>query len=116
MKELRNKLLSRQRRAHRVRTKLRSVTTRPRLSIFRSLKHLSAQIIDDQKRQTLVSASDSEIKGKNGLERAKQVGQLIADRAKKKKIEAVAFDRGAYAYHGQVKALAEAARAGGLKF
>lgn len=86
------------------------------MSVFRSLKHLSVQIIDDHKQQTLASASDMEIKGKKGLERAKQIGKLIAERAKKKKITAVTFDRGAYAYHGQVKALAEGAREGSLKF
>lgn len=116
MKAQKNKLFHRQRRAHRVRTKIRGTTDRPRLSVFRSLKHLSAQIIDDRQQQTLASASDTEINGKKGLERAKQIGKLIAERAKKKKIAEVTFDRGAYAYHGQVKALADGAREGGLKF
>jgi large subunit ribosomal protein L18 len=116
MKELTNKLLHRERRAHRVRATIRGTTTRPRLCVFRSLKHLSAQIIDDQKRQTLAHAGDTEIKGKKGMECAKQIGKLIAERAQKKKIFEVVFDRGSYAYHGQIKALAEGAREGGLKF
>ncbi len=116
MKELSNKLILRQKRAHRVRTKLRGTSLRPRLCVFRSSKHLTAQIIDDKKQQTLVSASDLEVKGKSGMERAKLVGKLVADRAAKKKVLEVAFDRGAYAYHGLVKSLAEGAREGGLKF
>ncbi len=116
MKESRNKLWHRQRRAHRVRTKIRGTSQRPRLCVFRSLKHLSVQIIDDQKRQTLASASDCEVKRGKSVEQAKLVGKLIAERAAKKKIGMVAFDRGSYAYHGQVKALADGARESGLKF
>jgi len=116
MKEQTNKLFHRQHRAHRVRTKLRATTLRPRLCVFRSSKHLTAQIIDDKKQQTLAGASDMEVKGKSGMERAKLVGKLIAERAAKKKILEVAFDRGAYAYHGLIKSLAEGAREGGLKF
>lgn len=116
MKESINKLLHRQRRAHRVRTKIRGTTRRPRLCVFRSLKHLSAQIIDDQAGQTVVSASDSQVKEKTGIKRAEAVGQLIAEKAAKKKIKEVAFDRGSYAYHGQIKALADSARQHGLKF
>jgi large subunit ribosomal protein L18 len=116
MKELRSKLKSREHRARRVRTKLRAVSQYPRLSVFRSLKHLSAQIVDDQKQTTLVSACDREVSGQKGLDRARAVGKLLAGKALKRKITTVAFDRGAYTYHGKVKALAEGARAGGLKF
>lgn len=94
----------------------------PRLSIFRSNKHIYAQIIDDQKGKTLVSISDKKFK-KNITKKeltknlvAKLVGEKLADKAKKEKIKKVCFDRGAYKYHGRVKALAEAARKGGLIF
>jgi large subunit ribosomal protein L18 len=86
--------------------------------VFRSNTHIYAQVIDDEKGVTLVSASSIELKLKNGsnIEAAKQVGALVAKRASEKKIENVVFDRGGYLYHGRVKALAEAARAAGLKF
>ena len=92
----------------------------PRLNVFRSAKHITAQIIDDEAGNTLVSASsmDKDLKIENGgnVEAAEKVGELIAKRAKKAKIETVVFDRGGYLYHGRVKALAEAARENGLKF
>lgn len=107
-------------RHERVRDKVVGTATSPRLNVFRSNGNIFAQIIDDEKGVTLCSASsiDKELKIKNGgnIEAATKVGELIANRAKKAKIETVVFDRGGYLYHGRVKALAEAARANGLKF
>lgn len=112
-----------QRRAMRVRTKLRKVAEgRPRLSVARSHKNIAAQIIDDEKGITLASASTLEkaVLGKSGtggnIDAAAQVGKTLAERAKKAGIEDVVFDRGRYIFHGRVKALADAAREGGLKF
>ena len=104
----------------RIREKVTGTTNVPRLNVFRSNNNIFAQIIDDEKAVTLVSASsiDKELKIENGgnIEAATKVGELIAKRAKKAKIEKVTFDRGGYLYHGRVKALAEAARANGLEF
>ena len=104
----------------RIREKVTGTTNVPRLNVFRSNNNIFAQIIDDEKAVTLVSASsiDKELKIENGgnIEAATKVGELIAKRAKKAKIEKVTFDRGGYLYHGSVKALAEAARANGLEF
>lgn len=114
----------RTRRHLRIRKKLKGNAERPRVIIFRSLKHIYAQIIDDEKGDTLVSAStqDDEIKSKmksktlKNSEFAKMVGFLLAERAIAKKIKKVMFDRAGYLYHGRVKALADAAREGGLEF
>ena len=103
----------------RVRAKVSGTAERPRLDVFRSNSHIYAQIIDDSKGITLVSAASNEKDfGDNGgnCEGARKVGKLIAERAKKKKISEVVFDRGGYIYHGRVKELAEGAREGGLKF
>ena len=104
----------------RVRNKLSGSESAPRLNVFRSNSNIFAQIIDDTKGETLVSASsiDKELKLQNGgnVEAARKVGELIAKRAKKAKISDVVFDRGGYLYHGRVKALAEAARENGLNF
>jgi large subunit ribosomal protein L18 len=95
---------------------------RPRLTVFRSGKHIYAQVIDDITSNTLASASSLEkdmrgsLKSGAGMEAATAVGKLVAERAKKAGIETVVFDRGGYLYHGRVKALAEAAREGGLSF
>ena len=120
MKSSRDKML---RRAQRVRTKLRKVAEgRPRLSVARSHKNISAQIIDDEKGITLASASTREQDGlgsaKTGGDTAAAalVGKTLAERAKKAGVEDVIFDRGGYMFHGRVKALADAAREGGLKF
>ena len=108
------------RRKSRVRRKLRSVSGgRPRLSVFRSSKQIYAQIIDDAAGATLAAASsiESELRGKlkgSNAEAAAAVGKLVAERAQKAGITAVVFDRGGYAYHGRVKALAESARQAGL--
>ncbi len=114
--------VARYRRHKRVRAKVEGTASRLRLCVFRSLNHIYAQVIDDLKGHTLASAStlDSEIKGdadgKVKSDKAKLVGVLIAKRALSKGVSQVAFDRGGYKYHGRVKALAEAARQGGLKF
>ncbi|MCU0863507.1 MAG: 50S ribosomal protein L18 [Planctomycetes bacterium] len=105
-----------------VRTKLRGVTDRPRLSVFRSLSSITAQIIDDVRGHTLVAASSQEkdlktsIKGLRKTDVAKKIGSLVAERAKRAGVSKVCFDRGAYKYHGRIKALADAAREAGLEF
>jgi len=110
-----------QRRQLRVRNRLRkNADGRPRLTVFRSNKNISVQLIDDVKGVTLASASTQEkalgVVGKNNVEAAAKVGQAIAERAKKAGVSECYFDRGGFLFHGKVKALAEAARAGGLKF
>ena len=118
MKKLANKNAERQRRHARIRAKVSGTATCPRLCVFRSNKHIQAQIIDDEKGNTLVSCSSIDLKiavGSN-VEAAKQVGTEIATRAQKANIKNVVFDRGGYIYHGRVKALAEAAREAGLEF
>ena len=104
----------------RIRENISGTSERPRLCVFRSNANIEAQIIDDVKGVTLVSASslEKELNLKNGgnIEAAKVIGTEIEKRAKKAKIKAVVFDRGGYLYHGRVKALAEAAREGGLEF
>jgi len=112
---------ARKKRHIRVRKKVTGTPDRPRLNVYRSVKHIYAQVIDDYSGKTLISASsiDKELKGKvagGNSESAKTVGQLIAKRASDKGIQLVVFDRGGYQYHGRVKALADAAREGGLKF
>lgn len=113
---------ARRRRHQRVRRKVMGTAERPRLNVFRSLKHIYAQVIDDDQGHTLVTAStlDPELRGKlNGLtktEQAKLVGQLLAERALARGLRRVVFDRGGYKYHGRVKALAEGSREGGLEF
>jgi large subunit ribosomal protein L18 len=113
---------ARDRRHVRVRLKVKGTDSRPRLCVFRSLNHIYAQVIDDSRGHTLVSAStnDPEIRGdtagKSKTGKAELAGTLLARRAVDKGISQVAFDRGGYKYHGRVKALAEAARQGGLKF
>jgi large subunit ribosomal protein L18 len=115
---------SRERRHKRLRVKINGTAERPRLSVYRSLEHIYAQVIDDTAGHTLASAStlDAEVKkalGKNGkpkLEEAKIVGQIVAARAKEKGVNTVVFDRGGNIYHGRIKALADGAREGGLEF
>ncbi len=112
------------RRIHRrVRARVRGTAERPRLSVFRSLKHIYAQVIDDTRGGTLAAASSldpdvrTQIAGRGGnIAAAKIVGQVLGERARKAGVSQVVFDRGGYKYHGRVKALAEAARAAGLKF
>ncbi|MGE3803053.1 MAG: 50S ribosomal protein L18 [Gemmataceae bacterium] len=109
------------RRRRHVRRKMLGTTERPRLSVFRSSKHIYAQLIDDVAGQTLASASSRVKKGTEGAyggntKAAADVGKQLAELAKSKGIDKAAFDRGHYRYHGRVKALADAARAGGLQF
>jgi large subunit ribosomal protein L18 len=116
-----NKRALLQRRRLRVRSKLRKVADgRPRLSVYRSLKNISVQVIDDSQGRTLAAASTLEPKlglaGKNNVEAAARIGTEIAARARAAGIEAVYLDRGGYLFHGKVKAMADAAREGGLKF
>ena len=113
---------ARRNRHRRVRMKISGTLERPRLNVFRSLKHIYAQVIDDTLGQTLAAASTvddrvvSQIGGKTKTEQAAAVGKVIAERAQEVGISEVVFDRGGYQYHGRVKALAEAARESGLKF
>ena len=113
---------ARQHRHNRVRGKVDGTPGRPRLNVFRSLANIYAQIIDDTQGHTLVSAStvDHEVAGQvagmKGVERAKLVGKVLAERAKAAGIKQVVFDRGGYKYHGQVKALADSSRENGLEF
>jgi large subunit ribosomal protein L18 len=110
------------RRHLRLRKNISGTAARPRLNVFRSLSNIYAQVIDDDKKVTLVSAStlDKEIKEKvahgGNVEAAREVGRLVAKRALEKGIDTVVFDRGGYIYHGRVQALAEGAREAGLKF
>lgn len=115
----------RQRVHQRVRARVRGTPERPRLSVFRSLKHIYAQLIDDTRGVTLAAASSlekeirtrPELKGRGGnVVTAKVVGQVLGERGLKADVQQVVFDRGGYKYHGRVKALADAARAAGLKF
>jgi len=110
----------RKKRHLRVRGKVRGVAERPRLSVFRSNRHIYGQVIDDEERNTLVAASSHDLQetatAGDKKEVARQVGQLLAKRCLKQGIRSVTFDRGGYRYHGRVKALAEGAREGGLEF
>lgn len=112
--------MGRDRRRRRVRRKVRGVADRPRLSVFRSNRHIYVQIIDDNDGSTLVSASSLEkgldLEGKSKTEVAAEMGRIIARRAREKGLESVVFDRGGNLYHGRVRALADGAREGGLVF
>jgi large subunit ribosomal protein L18 len=114
--------LARAKRQTRIRSKISGTAERPRLNVFRSLNNIFAQVIDDTQGHTLVSASSidrqlqTELDGKSKTEQAKLVGKALAERLRAVGIEVVVFDRGGYRYHGRVKALAEAAREGGLQF
>ncbi|MDM5329388.1 50S ribosomal protein L18 [Neobacillus sp. CF12] len=115
-----DKNASRKKRHARVRAKLSGTAARPRLNVFRSNKHIYAQIIDDMSGVTLASAStiekDLNLESTSNLEAAKLVGELVAKRAVEKGITAVVFDRGGYLYHGRIQALADTARENGLQF
>ncbi|MBI3331565.1 50S ribosomal protein L18 [Candidatus Peregrinibacteria bacterium] len=110
------KSLHRQARKRRIRAKVRGTSARPRMSVHKSLRVLSVQIIDDTAGKTLAAASTKEAKVKLTKDGAKKLGTLIAKKAKDAKISAVVFDRNAYKYHGRIQALADAAREGGLQF
>ncbi len=113
---------ARERRRRRVRARVRGTAARPRLNVFRSLKHIYAQLIDDDQGHTLAAAStlDREIRAQSAelkkVEEAFAVGKLLAQRALNKQIKRVVFDRAGYRYHGRVKAVADGARQGGLEF
>ena len=100
----------------RVRNKITGTAERPRLVVFRSLKHIYAQLVDDTKMRTIMTVSDLNIEKGKKAERAAEVGALIAEKAKAAGVTRVAFDRSGFQYHGRVKALAEAARENGLEF
>ena len=108
----------RERRKRRIRIKIEGSTERPRLTVYKSLKYVSAQIIDDSKGVTLVSASsqEKELKSGKNTDIAKEIGKVLATRAKEKNISEVVFDRNGYIYHGKIKSLADGAREAGLKF
>jgi len=106
----------RQRIHRRIRRKMTGTAERPRLNVYRSLNHIYAQVIDDQKGETLVSASSIKMKNGGNVAAAKEIGKAVAELAVKKGIKQVVFDRGGYLYHGRVKALADAAREAGLEF
>ena len=108
----------RQRIHSRIRAKLSGTGERPRLNVYRSLNHIYAQVIDDQKGETIVSASSLALKMKTGgnVASAREIGKAIAEQAVAKGIKRVVFDRGGFLYHGRVKALADAAREAGLEF
>lgn len=105
----------RKRRQYKIRKKIVGTITRPRLSVFRSNKHIYAQIVDDSKGVTLISESDAKISGTK-KEKAYNIGKKLAQKALKKKIAQVVFDRGGFLYHGRVSEVAKGVREGGLKF
>ncbi len=121
-KQLKKKSAQLDRRHRRVRARVSGTPERPRLNVYRSLTNIFAQVIDDASGHTLASASTidkaiaAQLDGKNKVEAAKIVGQVLAERAKAAGVNAVVFDRGGYQYHGRVAALAEGAREGGLNF
>lgn len=122
MDKAKQKQLARRRRHARVRRRVHGTPERPRLTVFRSLKHIHAQVVDDVQHHTLVAAStlDAEVRGQLGDKdksaQAEVVGQVLAERALEAGVERVVFDRGGYKYHGRVKSLADAARKAGLEF
>lgn len=109
------------RREIRTRVKVRGTTSRPRLTVHKSNKYMSAQIIDDEKSVTIASVTEKQLGklgelGKNGIGKAAEIGKMLAEKAIKLKVKKVVFDKGGYAYHGKVKAIADGAREGGLEF
>jgi large subunit ribosomal protein L18 len=112
LKKIKNRLA----RKRRIRGKVCGTAQCPRMSVYRSLTGLSVQIIDDSSGKTIVFASTKEQKGGKNIDAAKSLGKLISEKAKKANIEKVVFDRNSYKYHGRIKALADAAREGGIKF
>lgn len=110
------KQLARLKRHARIRKIIRGSAERPRMVVFKSLNSIYAQLIDDDSRKVIASASSLKIKKGTKTEKAKEVGTTISEKAKEKKITKIVFDRNGYKYHGRVKALAEGAREGGLEF
>jgi large subunit ribosomal protein L18 len=103
-------------RRRRIRARVSGTAARPRLSVYRSLTRIVAQLVDDEAGKTIVAADSKEAKAKMTVDGAKKVGTLVAKKAKEANIASVVFDRGGYKYHGRIKALADAAREGGLQF
>ncbi len=116
MKTSNVKLQKRVRRHTKIRSRISGTPEMPRLSVSKSNKHISAQLIDDQNSVTLAYAHSRDVKGKNMSEKSTMVGESIAEKALAKKIKKVVFDRGGFIYTGNIKALADGAREGGLKF
>ena len=112
---MKNRLEARRRRHVRVRKAVIGTSERPRLAVFRSVKHIYAQVVDDTVGRTIMTVSDHDVTGKK-TEKALEVGKRLAARAKEAGITTVVFDRGGYKYHGRVKAVADGAREGGLEF
>jgi len=110
------KIQYRQGRKKRIRMRVSGTSARPRLAVYRSLKAVSAQLIDDSAHRTIASASTREVKAAGNIEGARKAGVLLAKKAKEAGVTAVVFDRNGYKYHGSIKALAESAREGGLQF
>lgn len=106
----------RKQRHQRIRSRISGTQDRPRFSVFKSNTALYVQLIDDVVSSTLASASTKEVAGKTGMERAKELGKLVAKKAQEKKIKAVVFDRGGFKFTGQIKELADSAREAGLSF
>ncbi len=111
-----DKVLGRRRRHKRVRLKVKGSPERPRLSVYRSLKHIYAQIIDDVSGRTLISVSSLGMGAQGNVKTASEIGKKLAENAKSAKLDRVVFDRGGCLYHGRIKALADSAREGGLVF
>ncbi len=111
-----HKQIKRQRIHVRIRAKIIGTALRPRLSVFKSTKHMYAQLIDDDKAKVLAQVSDLKMKKGKKVDHSIEIGKLIAKEALAKKIEKVVFDRGGFVYHGRIKAVADGAREGGLKF
>jgi len=116
MKTLNSKVANRTRRHKRIRSRISGTADVPRLSVFKSNKHISVQLIDDVSGKTLASVHSRDVKGKGMMEKSMKVGEEIAKKAVAKKIEKVVFDRGGFIYAGAVKTVADGARAGGLQF
>jgi len=111
-----DKAFHRQRRKRRIRARISGTPERPRMSVYRSLRQITVQLIDDAKGRTLLAASTKHVKSKPDMKGALKLGEFVAKQAKEKKLTTVVFDRNAYRYHGRIKALADAAREGGLQF
>lgn len=116
MNTTKNKQQKIARRHKKIRTQISGTSDKPRLSVFRSNKYIAIQLVDDEKGHTLAAMTTKDAKGKTPSEKAKEIGAEIAKKAKALKIDKVVFDRGGYLYTGNIKALADSAREGGLKF
>jgi large subunit ribosomal protein L18 len=116
MKKINVKSDQRQRRHARIRARISGTKEKPRLSVFKSNRHMYAQLIDDTKGATLIGLSSEKAEGKNMMEKSKDLGKMVAKAALGKKITHIAFDRGGFKYTGKIKAFADSAREGGLKF